>query len=123
MMDTETLKLTEEWDKTFPKSNKVVHKKITFVNRYGITLAADMYKPKNADEKSPAIAVCGPFGAANEQCSGLYAQTMAERGFLTVAFDPSYTGESGGLPRYMASPDINTEDFMAAVDFFLCKMM
>lgn len=117
MMDTETLKLTEEWDKTFPKSNKVVHKKITFVNRYGITLAADMYKPKNADEKSPAIAVCGPFGAVNEQCSGLYAQTMAERGFLTVAFDPSYTGESGGLPRYMASPDINTEDFMAAVDF------
>lgn len=117
MMDTETLKLTEEWDKTFPKSNKVVHKKITFVNRYGITLAADMYKPKNADEKSPAIAVCGPFGAANEQCSGLYAQPMAERGFLTVAFDPSYTGESGGLPRYMASPDINTEDFMAAVDF------
>lgn len=117
MMDTETLKSTEEWDKTFPKSNKVVHKKITFVNRYGITLAADMYKPKNADEKSPAIAVCGPFGAANEQCSGLYAQPMAERGFLTVAFDPSYTGESGGLPRYMASPDINTEDFMAAVDF------
>lgn len=117
MMDTETLKLTEEWDKTFPKSNKVVHKKITFVNRYGITLAADMYKPKNADEKSPAIAVCGPFGAVNEHCSGLYAQTMAERGFLTVAFDPSYTGESGGLPRYMASPDINTEDFMAAVDF------
>lgn len=117
MMDTETLKLTEEWDKTFPKSNKVVHKKITFVNRYGITLAADMYKPKNADEKSPAIAVCGPFGAVNEQCSGLYAQPMAERGFLTVAFDPSYTGESGGLPRYMASPDINTEDFMAAVDF------
>lgn len=117
MMDTETLKLTEEWDKTFPKSNKVVHKKITFVNRYGITLAADMYKPKNADKKSPAIAVCGPFGAVKEQCSGLYAQTMAERGFLTVAFDPSYTGESGGLPRYMASPDINTEDFMAAVDF------
>lgn len=117
MMDTETLKLTEEWDKTFPKSNKVVHKKITFVNRYGITLAADMYKPKNADRKSPAIAVCGPFGAVKEQCSGLYAQIMAERGFLTVAFDPSYTGESGGLPRYMASPDINTEDFMAAVDF------
>lgn len=117
MMDTETLKLTEEWDKTFPKSNKVVHKKITFVNCYGITLAADMYKPKNADEKSPAIAVCGPFGAVNERCSGLYAQTMAERGFLTVAFDPSYTGESGGLPRYMAPPDINTEDFMAAVDF------
>lgn len=117
MMNTETLKLTEEWDKTFPKSDKVVHKKITFVNRYGITLAADMYKPKNADEKSPAIAVCGPFGAVKEQCSGLYAQTMAERGFLTVAFDPSYTGESGGLPRYMASPDINTEDFMAAVDF------
>ena len=117
MMDTETLKLTEEWDKTFPKSNKVVHKKIIFVNRYGITLAADMYKPKNADRKSPAIAVCGPFGAVKEQCSGLYTQIMAERGFLTVAFDPSYTGESGGLPRYMASPDINTEDFMAAVDF------
>ena len=117
MMKTEELKLVSEWDKTFPKSDKVEHKKVTFINRYGITLAADMYLPKNADAKSPAIAVCGPFGAVKEQCSGLYAQTMAERGYLTVAFDPSFTGESGGMPRYMASPDINTEDFMAAVDF------
>lgn len=117
MMKTDELMLTLEWDKTFPKSEKVNHKKITFVNRYGITLAADMYTPKNAEGKLPAIAVSGPFGAVKEQCSGLYAQTMAERGFLTIAFDPSYTGESGGLPRYMASPDINTEDFMAAVDF------
>lgn len=116
-MKTEELKLVTAWDKTFPKSEKVDHKKITFVNRYGITLAADMYTPKNAEGKLPAIAVSGPFGAVKEQCSGLYAQTMAERGFLTIAFDPSYTGESGGLPRYMASPDINTEDFMAAVDF------
>jgi len=111
------LVLTREWDKTFPKSNKVNHSKVTFINRYGITLAADMYVPKNTDGELPAIAVSGPFGAVKEQCSGLYAQTMAERGFLAVAFDPSFTGESGGKPRYMASPDINTEDFMAAVDF------
>ena len=117
MMKTETLNLTQEWDKTFPKSDKVNHSKVTFVNRYGITLAADRYEPKNASGKLPAIAVCGPFGAVKEQCSGLYAQTMAERGFLTIAFDPSFTGESGGQPRYMASPDINTEDFQAAVDF------
>ena len=116
-MKTEELKMVSEWDKTFPKSEKVDHKKITFVNRYGITLAADMYTPKNVEGKLPAIAVSGPFGAVKEQCSGLYAQTMAERGFLTIAFDPFYTGESGGQPRYMASPDINTEDFMAAVDF------
>ena len=111
------LVLTQEWDKTFPKSDKVNHSKVTFINRYGITLAADMYVPKNTDGKLAAIAVSGPFGAVKEQCSGLYAQTMAERGFLTIAFDPSFTGESGGEPRYMASPDINTEDFMAAVDF------
>ena len=111
------LVLTREWDKTFPKSNKVNHSKVTFINRYGITLAADMYVPKNTDGELPAIAVSGPFGAVKEQCSGLYAQTMAERGFLAVAFDPSFTGESGGEPSYMASPDINTEDFMAAVDF------
>ena len=109
--------LTNEWDKTFPKSEKVEHKKVTFNNRYGITLAADMYTPKDAKGKLAAIAVSGPFGAVKEQCSGLYAQEMAERGFLTVAFDPSFTGESGGEPRYMASPDINTEDFQAAVDF------
>lgn len=117
MMKTEELKLVAEWDKTFPMSDKVDHKKVTFINRYGITLAADMYTPKNAEGKLPAIAVSGPFGAVKEQCSGLYAQTMAERGYLTIAFDPSFTGESGGQPRYMASPDINTEDFMAAVDF------
>ena len=117
MMKTEELKLVSEWDKTFAKSEKVAHRKVTFVNRYGITLAADLYAPKNAAGKLPAIAVCGPFGAVKEQCSGLYAQTMAERGFLTIAFDPSFTGESGGTPRYMASPDINTEDFQAAVDF------
>ena len=116
-MENEKLTLTQEWDKTFPKSDKVSHSKVTFHNRYGITLAADMYTPKNAEGKLPAIAVCGPFGAVKEQCSGLYAQTLAERGFLTIAFDPSFTGESGGMPRYMASPDINTEDFMAAVDF------
>ena len=116
-MNNEKLTLTQEWDKTFPKSDKVSHSKVTFHNRYGITLAADMYTPKNAEGKLPAIAVCGPFGAVKEQCSGLYAQTLAERGFLTIAFDPSFTGESGGMPRYMASPDINTEDFMAAVDF------
>lgn len=116
-MKKEELKLTMEWDKTFPKSEKTEHSKVTFVNRYGITLAADMYAPKNAQGRLPAIAVCGPFGAVKEQCSGLYAQTMAEKGFLTIAFDPSFTGESGGNVRYMASPDINTEDFMAAVDF------
>ena len=111
------LELTNEWDKTFPKSDKVNHSKVTFVNRYGITLAADLYVPKDAEGKLPAIAVSGPFGAMKEQASGLYAQTMAERGFLAIAFDPSYTGESGGQPRYVASPDINTEDFCAAVDF------
>ncbi|MDE5582082.1 MAG: alpha/beta hydrolase [Ruminococcus sp.] len=116
-MENEKLILTEEWDKTFPKSDKVNHRKITFHNRYGITLAADLYEPKNAEGKLPAIAVCGPFGAVKEQSSGLYAQTLAERGFLTIAFDPSFTGESGGSPRYVASPDINTEDFSAAVDF------
>ena len=121
MIKAEELKLTTEWDKTFPKSEKTDHRKVTFVNRYGITLAADMYIPKGAEGKLPAIAVCGPFGAVKEQCSGLYAQTMAERGFLTLAFDPSFTGESGGRVRCMASPDINTEDFMAAVDFLsLC---
>jgi fermentation-respiration switch protein FrsA (DUF1100 family) len=117
MMKTAELKLTQDWDKTFEKSDKVDHRKVTFINRYGITLAADMYTPKGMDGKLPAIAVCGPFGAVKEQCSGLYAQTMAERGFVTIAFDPSFTGESGGEPRYMASPDINTEDFQAAVDF------
>ena len=117
MLKAEELKLVSEWDKTFPKSEKVDHEKVTFVNRYGITLAADLYKPKNAFGKYLAIAVSGPFGAVKEQCSGLYAQTMAEKGYLTIAFDPSFTGESGGNPRYMASPDINTEDFMAAVDF------
>ena len=113
----ETLNLTQEWDKTFPKSEKVNHRKVTFHNRYGITLVADVYEPKDTQGKLPAIAVCGPFGAVKEQASGLYAQTMAERGFLTIAFDPSFTGESGGTPRYVASPDINTEDFSAAVDF------
>ncbi|MDE7429827.1 MAG: alpha/beta hydrolase [Lachnospiraceae bacterium] len=113
----EKLIMTTQWDKTFPKSDKVNHSKVTFHNKYGITLAADLYVPKNAEGKLPAIAVCGPFGAVKEQAAGLYAQTMAERGFLTVAFDPSFTGESGGQPRYMASPDINTEDFMAAVAF------
>ena len=112
-----TLNLTQEWDKTFPKSELVNHCKVTFHNRYGIELAADMYVPKDADGKLPAIAVSGPFGAVKEQSSGLYAQHMAERGFVTVAFDPSFTGESGGEPRRMASPDINTEDFLAAVDF------
>ena len=113
----EKLNLTQEWDKVFPKSDKVDHKKVTFHNRYGITLAADLYTPKSAEGKLPAIAVSGPFGAVKEQSSGLYAQKMAEFGFLTIAFDPSYTGESGGMPRYVASPDINTEDFCAAVDF------
>lgn len=111
------LTLVQEWDKTFPKSEKVNHRKLTFHNRYGITLVADLYEPKDITGKLPAIAVCGPFGAVKEQCSGLYAQTMAERGFLSIAFDPSFTGESLGIPRYMASPDINTEDFQAAVDF------
>ena len=116
-MENEKLILTEEWDKTFPKSDKVNHRKITFHNRYGITLAADLYEPKKAEGKLPSVVVCGPFGAVKEQSSGLYAQTLAERGFLTIAFDPSFTGESGGNPRYVASPDINTEDFSAAVDF------
>lgn len=116
-MTEKGLHLTSEWDKTFPKSEKVNHRKVTFINRYGITLAADLYEPKDIKGKIPAIAVSGPFGAVKEQSSGLYAQTMAEKGFLAMAFDPSYTGESGGEPRYMASPDINTEDFMAAVDF------
>lgn len=112
-----TLQLTQEWDKVFPQSDKVDHKKVTFKNRYGIELAADMYTPKDAKGKLPAIAVSGPFGAVKEQSSGLYAQHMAELGFLAIAFDPSFTGESGGEPRRMASPDINTEDFLAAVDF------
>ena len=116
-IEMEDLELTKEWDKIFPKSYKVNHSKVTFRNRYGITLAADMYTPKNINGKMAAIAISGPFGAVKEQASGLYAQTMAERGFLTIAFDPSYTGESGGTPRYVASPDINTEDFCAAVDF------
>lgn len=113
----EKLNLTNSWDKVFPKSDKVNHRKVTFVNRYGITLAADLYEPKNYTGKLPAIAICGPFGAVKEQSSGLYAQTLAERGFLTIAFDPSFTGESGGSPRFVASPDINTEDFCAAVDY------
>lgn len=113
----EQLHMTNEWDKVFPQSSKVDHSKVTFHNRYGISLAADMYVPKNADGRLPAIAVSGPFGAVKEQSSGLYAQTMAEFGFLTIAFDPSFTGDSGGMPRYVASPDINTEDFCAAVDF------
>lgn len=116
-MTMQKLNLTNEWDKVFPQSDKVEHKKVTFYNRYGITLAADMYTPKNASGRLPAIAVSGPFGAVKEQVSGLYAQKMAELGFLTIAFDPSYTGESGGEPRSVASPDINTEDFCAAVDF------
>ena len=115
----EELSLTTQWDKTFPKSDKVDHSKITFVNRYGITLAADMYKPKGKKGPFSAIAVSGPFGAVKEQAAGLYAQEMAERGFLTIAFDPSFTGESGGHPRYMTSPDINTEDFSAAVDYLV----
>ena len=113
----EKLNLTQEWDKVFPQSEKVKHCKVTFHDRYGITLAADLYMPLNAEGKLPAIAVCGPFGAVKEQASGLYAQELAERGFLTLAFDPSFTGESGGQPRYVASPDINTEDFCAAVDY------
>lgn len=113
----EELALAHEWDKVFPESDKVNHRKVTFVNRYGVTLAADMYIPKHVDGKLQAIAVSGPFGAVKEQSSGLYAQQLAERGFLTIAFDPSFTGESGGMPRRVASPDINTEDFSAAVDF------
>lgn len=112
------MQLTQEWDKIFPQSNQVVHQKVTFKNRYGITLAADFYLPKNSEgKKLPAIAVSGPYGAVKEQASGLYAQTLAERGYATVAFDPSYTGESGGEPRNFSSPEINTEDFSAAVDF------
>ena len=121
MMKTEALKLVQEWDKTFPKSDKVDHSKVTFVNHFGITLAADMYVPKGVEGKLPAIAVSGPFGACKEQSSGLYAQEMAERGFLTIAFDPSFTGESGGFPRAMHSPDIDVEDFQAAVDFLACN--
>ena len=117
VIKTEKLKLTSAWDKVFAQSDKVNHRKVTFVNRFGITLVADLYEPKNIRGKLPAIAVCGAFGAVKEQISGLYAQQMAERGFLTIAFDPSFTGESGGSPRYVASPDINTEDFSAAVDF------
>lgn len=117
----ETMEITESRDKVFPKSDKVNHSKITFVNRYGITLVADLYQPINASGRMPAIAVSGPFGAVKEQCSGLYAQKMAERGYLTIAFDPSFTGESGGTPRYVASPDINTEDFSAAVDYLLTR--
>lgn len=115
----EELCLTKEWDKTFPKSDKVIHEKVTFVNRFGITLAADLYRPKTASEKMPALAVSGPFGAVKEQASGLYAQHLAEEGFVTLAFDPSFTGESGGKPRNLASPDINTEDFSAAVDYLI----
>lgn len=115
--DMEKLELTTEWDKVFPQSDKVDHSKITFHNRYGVTLAADLYIPKNASGKLPAIAMSGPYGAVKEQVSGLYAQTLAERGFLTIAFDPSFTGESGGQPRAVSSPDINTEDFCAAVDY------
>ena len=117
----EALNLTQEWDKTFPKSDKTAHGKVTFENRYGITLAADIYIPKGASGRLAAIIVCGPYGAVKEQCSGLYAQTMAERGFLTLALDPSYCGESGGQPRYVASPDINTEDYSAAVDYLIMR--
>ena len=113
----EKLTLTLEWDKTFPQSDKVEQRKVQFHNRYGVRLAADLYTPKGAAGKLPALAVCGPFGAVKEQAAGLYAQALSERGFLTLAFDPSFTGESGGSPRYVASPDINTEDFQAAVDF------
>ncbi|MBP3885524.1 MAG: alpha/beta hydrolase [Olsenella sp.] len=124
-MQDEKLALTQEWDKVFPKSEKVDHEKVTFHTRFGITLAADLYRPKgapaDASGKYAALAVCGPFGAVKEQSSGLYAQTMAERGYLTIAFDPSFTGESGGEPRYMNSPDINVEDFQAAVDYLSCR--
>lgn len=120
-MEVQELVLTDDWDKTFPQSDLVEHHKVTFPNRYGITLAADLYKPKGASEKLPAIAISGPFGAIKEQASGLYAQKLAEKGYLTIAFDPSFTGESGGFPRRVASPDINTEDFSAAVDFLSCN--
>ena len=119
--DMNTLELTQEWDKTFPQSDKVEHAKITFHNRYGITLAADLYKPKNAQNNLAAIAVSGPYGAVKEQVSGRYAQTLAERGFLTIAFDPSFYGESGGTPRYLTSPEISTEDFSAAVDYLTTR--
>ena len=122
-LPAEELNITQEWDKVFPKSNKVEHKKVTFPNRYGITLVADVYMPKGAKGPLPAVAVCGPFGAVKEQSSGLYAQEMAERGFYALAFDPSFTGESGGHPRYMTSPDINTEDFSAAVDYLVTDPM
>ena len=122
-LPAEELNITQEWDKVFPKSNKVEHKKVTFPNRYGITLVADVYMPKGAKGPLPAVAVCGPFGAVKEQSSGLYAQEMAERGFYALAFDPSFTGESGGHPRYMTSPDINTEDFSAAVDYLVTNPM
>lgn len=121
MIQGEKLELTQEWDKVFPQSGAVEHEKVTFVNRFGITLAADLYKPKHVTGKLASLAVSGPFGAVKEQSSGLYAQTMAERGYLTIAFDPSYTGESGGHPRRVASPDINTEDFSAAVDYLSCR--
>lgn len=122
-LPVEELTITQEWDKVFPKSDKVDHKKVTFPNRYGITLVADVYIPKGVKSPLPALAVCGPFGAVKEQSSGLYAQEMAERGFFTLAFDPSFTGESGGQPRYMTSPDINTEDFSAAVDYLVTDPM
>lgn len=115
------MNITKEWDKTFPKSEKVSHEKVSFKNRFGITLVADMYKPVAPEGKLRAIAVSGPFGAVKEQASGLYAQTLAEQGFLTIAFDPSFTGESGGEPRYSSSMDINTEDFCAAVDYLSCR--
>jgi fermentation-respiration switch protein FrsA (DUF1100 family) len=114
---TEEIALTEEWDKVFPLSDEVNHRKVTFTNHFGITLAADLYEPKQYIGKLPAIAVCGPFGAVKEQSSGLYAQEMAKKGFLTIAFDPSFTGESGGYPRAFNSPDINVEDYQAAIDF------
>lgn len=117
----DTLELTQEWDKTFPQSGKVEHAKVTFHNRYGITLAADLYKPRHVRGRMAAIAVCGPYGAVKEQVSGRYAQTLAERGFLTIAFAPSYTGESGGNPRFLTSPEISTEDFSAAVDYLVCR--
>lgn len=117
MLKKAELNLVGEWDKTFQKSDKVKHSKVTFPNRFGITLAADLYKPESATGKLPAVAVSGPFGAVKEQSSGIYAQEMAERGFIALAFDPSFTGESSGEPRNVASPDINTEDFQAAVDF------
>ncbi len=113
----EKINITNEWDKTFKLSDKVNHQKVTFKNHFGNTIVADMYEPKNGEGKLPAISVSGPYGAVKEQCSGLYAMKMAERGFLTIAFDPSYTGESSGTPRYMSSPDINTEDFLSSIDY------